>query len=487
VPQPRARQAGDKKAAAGIKNASRRRFGPWLGLAALPRIVPDMPSLRRFINHPSRVVALLFLLLIGIGTLLLRLPLSHAQGEATPWLTALFTATSAVCVTGLAVVDTGTHWSLFGQAVILLLFQLGGFGLMTAAALLGLLVNRSLRLRSRLVTQTETHSLALGDVASVARVVLVVTLVCEGLLALALTARLHTAYELALGAALWSGVFHAVSAFNNAGFSLHGDSLVRYAGDAWVLGPVMLGIVVGGIGFPVLQDMRSRRRDPRHWSLHTKLTLAGSGILLVLGALGVLVFEWANPKTLGPMALADKLLSAVFASVSARTAGFNSIDIGALSAESLALHYLLMFIGGGSGGTAGGVKVTTVALLVLLVVAEVRGRPDSEAFGRRVGAPAQRQAVTLLVLGSGMVVLGTLVLLGVSDHPIDRVIFEVISAFGTVGLSTGITADLPPSGQLMLVLLMFVGRVGTITLATSLALGERRMAWRYPEEHPIVG
>ena len=321
----------------------------------------------------------------------------------------------------------------------------------------------------------------------VARVVLVVTVMCETALAVLLTSRLHSGHGEPLGKAAWSGLFHAVSAFNNAGFSLHADSLMRYATDAWVLVPVMLGIVVGGIGFPVLQDIRAKRKDPRRWSLHTKLTLVGSAVLLVGGATALLLFEWANPRTLGPMDVADKLLAAVFASVSARTAGFNAIDIGQLSHESWALHYLLMFIGGGSAGTAGGVKVSTAVILLLLVVAEVRGRPDSEAFGRRVCHAAQRQAITVLVLGSAMVVLGTLVVLRTTTLPTDQVIFEVISAFGTVGLSTGITAQLPPAAQLALVLLMYVGRVGTITLATSLALGERRMPYRYPEEHPIVG
>jgi trk system potassium uptake protein len=441
---------------------------------------------RRF-THPSRSVALLFLLLIAAGTVLLSLPLAQAQGQSAPWLTAFFTAVSAVCVTGLVIVDTGTYWSPFGQVVVMVLFQLGGFGLMTAAALLGLMVNRSLRLRTRLQTQAETHSIGLGDVAGIARMVLVVTLLCEGTIAAVLTLRLHAGHGLPWSDAAWSGLFHAISAFNNAGFSLHGDSMTRYAADAWVLLPVMGGIVVGGIGFPVLQDLRTRWRDPRHWSLHAKLTLGGSAALLALGMLVLLAFEWSNPRTLGPMAVDDKLLSALFASTSARTAGFNSIDIGALSHESWALHYLLMFIGGGSAGTAGGVKVSTAAILLLLVVAEVRGRADSEAFGRRVSAAAQRQAITVLVLGSVAVVLGSIVILRVTDLPTDRVIFEVISAFGTVGLSTGITAELPPVGQLVLTLLMYVGRVGTITLATSLALGERRLAWRYPEEHPIVG
>ena len=437
--------------------------------------------------HPGRAVALVFLFAILCGTALLSLPIAHASGETGPLLAAFFTAVSAVCVTGLVVVDTGTYWSTFGQVVIMVLFQVGGFGMMTLATLLGLLVNRSFRLRTKLVAQAESHALGLGDISSVAKLVLVVTLVMELVVMLLLTLRLHLSYGLGWGEAAWSGLFHAVSAFNNAGFSIHGDGLVRYATDGFILLPVMSAIIIGGIGFPVLNDLRRRWSDPRHWSLHTKLTLSGTAVLLLGGFMTVLLFEWSNPGTLGPMAWVDKLLSAAFVSVSARTAGFNAIDIGALTHESWALHYFLMFIGGGSAGTAGGVKVGTVAILALLVIAEIRGRADSEAFGRRVGSSAQRQAITVLVLGSAMVVLGTLVILRDTDIPTDQVIFEVISAFGTVGLSTGITADLPETSQLMLTLLMYVGRVGTITLAASLALGEHRMPYRYPEEHPIVG
>lgn len=437
--------------------------------------------------NPARTVALAFLLAILMGTLLLMLPVASATGQATPWLTAFFTAVSAVCVTGLVVVDTGSHWSFFGEATIMVLFQLGGFGMMTAATLLGLMVNRSLRLRTRLVTQVETHSVGLGDVSSVAKVVLVVTVVAQLILAALLTTRLVWAYGIAWPEALWSGLFHAVSAFNNAGFALYADGLMGFASDAWLLVPIMCAIVLGGIGFPVLQDMRQRWRDPHHWSLHTKLTLVGTGLLLGLGFFGVLLFEWSNPGTLGPMSVGDKVLNSAFASVSARTAGFNAVDIGAMHHETWGLHYFLMFIGGGSAGTAGGVKVGTFLILLMLVLAEIKGRNDSEAFGRRISSAAQRQAITVLVLGSSMVVLGTLVILRTTPLPTDEVIFEVISAFGTVGLSTGITGELPPAGQLMLTVLMFVGRVGTITLAATLALGHLRVAYRYPEEHLIVG
>src|SRR5690606_17445325 len=260
-----------------------------------------------------------------------------------------------------------------GQSVIMALFQIGGFGMMTAATLLGLLVNRTLRLRTKLITQVETRTLGLGDVASVAKFVLVVTLGAEFVVTMIISARLHLGHDLPWGAALWSGLFHAVSAFNNAGFSIHPDGLTRYAGDALVLLPVMAAIVVGGIGFPVLQDLRARMWNPRHWSLHTKLTLIGTGVLLALGFVALLLFEWSNPLTLGPMQTPEKLLAAAFLSVSARTAGFNATDIGALSHESWALHYFLMFIGAGSAGTAGGVKVGTAAILVLMVIAEIRG------------------------------------------------------------------------------------------------------------------
>jgi trk system potassium uptake protein TrkH len=441
----------------------------------------------KVIIHPARAVTLAFLVAVMVGTALLMLPAARAAGTSAPLMVAFFTSVSAVCVTGMVTVDTGTYWSMFGQWTIMILFQLGGFGMMTAATLLGLMVNRSPRLRTRLMTQTETRSLGIGDVSAIGRVVLVVTIATQAVVAAVLMLRLHYGHGLDWREAAWSGLFHAVSAFNNAGFSIHADGLVRYAGDALILIPIMLGFILGGIGFPVLHDLRQRLRDPRHWSLHTKLTLAGTLVLLLGGFAAILLFEWDNARTLGPLGLADKLLNSLFMSAATRTSGFNTVDIAALTRETWALHYFLMFIGGGSAGTAGGVKVATVVVLFLLVLAEVKGHSDTEAFGRRVGASAQRQAITVLVLGSVLVVLGTLVLLRLTDFPTDQIIFEVIAAFSTAGLSTGITAQLPPSGQMVLLVLMFFGRVGTITLATSLVLGERRMPYRYPEEHPIVG
>lgn len=402
-------------------------------------------------------------------------------------MTALFTATSAVCVTGLVVVDTGTYWSDFGQAVILALFQLGGFGMMTSATLLGLLVNRQMRLRSKLLLQAETHTLGLGDVKSVAKLVFFVTVAVELLATAVLTVRFAVSYDMPWREALWHGLFHAVSAFNNAGFSTWGDSVVRFVGDGWVLGSLMLAIIIGGLGFPVLHELLVKRERRHTMSIHAALTLWGTAALLVGGTLVLLIAESGNEKTLSALDWPTRVLAAAFTSVSARTAGFNAVDIASLSIESLNLHYLLMFIGGGSAGTAGGVKVTTFFVLLLIVWNEIRGHQDVEFNGRRISTAVQRQVLTILVLSAGAIVLGTLALVPMTPLPYEKVLFEVISAFATVGLSTGITAELPPAGQVVLILLMFTGRVGVVTLAAAMAVSSIRRGYRYPEEKPIVG
>lgn len=440
------------------------------------------------IESPSSVLVLSFLMAIAVGTGLLMLPFARMDNETAPFLTALFTATSAVCVTGLAVVDTGTYWSGAGQAIIMGLFQLGGFGMMTSATLMTLLIGSQLKLRSRLLLQAETHSLSLGDVRSVAKLVLGVTVVMELSVALVLTLRFALDYQMPWGEAAWQGLFHAVSAFNNAGFSTWSDSVMRFVGDAWILGPLMLAIVVGGLGFPVLHELIVERGKNRpKWSIHAVLTVWGSLALIAVGAVIILLAEMNNPRTLAPLGWYEKLLASVFTSVSARTAGFNAIDFSALSGETMALHYVLMFIGGGSAGTAGGVKVTTFFVLLLVVWNEIRGHPDVDFRGRRVSTAVQRQSVTILVLSMAMIALGLLIILSFTALPLDKVLFEVISAFATVGLSTGITAELPPAGQSVIIALMFIGRVGVVTLAMALATNQIKRSYRYPEEKLIVG
>lgn len=441
----------------------------------------------RSLKHPARLVPIAFLLVITLGTGLLMLPMARAGAGAAPFLTALFTATSAVCVTGLVLQDTATYWSAFGHAVILLLIQVGGFGIMSGATLLSMLVTQRLRLSARLVAQAETRGLALGDVIAVLRLILVVGLVVQLAIAAVLTLRLRHAHGEAWEDALWGGVFHAVSAFNNAGFTIYPDGLARFVLDPFVLFAIMLGVVLGGVGMPVMHDIRRAARQPARWSLHTKLTLLGTALLLPAGMLATLLYEWSNPATLGAFEPGARFMHAAFHSVMTRSGGFNTVDVGQLRDETLAVSYGLMLIGGGSAGTAGGIKVGTFVIVLLIILAEVRGEPDSVAFGRRVSTEVQRQSVAVVLLAVGMVGTGTLMLLSITGLPLRDALFETVSAFATVGLSTGVTQQLPPSGQALIIVLMFVGRVGTITVATALALRKRRNPYRYPEERPIVG
>ena len=442
---------------------------------------------RRLADDPVRLIPILFAAAIALGTVLLLLPVARAGDAGAPLMTAFFTATSAVAVTGLIVVDTPTYWSGFGQGVILLLFQVGGFGIMTAATLLGLVAGRTFRLRDRLATQVERNRLDIGDARSVLKLVLIVTLIVEGAVAAILTARLFFGYDHAFGPALWHGVFHAVSAFNNAGFSSYSDSVMGFQGDPVFLGPIMIAVVITALGFPVMQELRARPTQVRRWTLHTKITVAGTLALLAFGFVAILAAEWSNPDTLGPMGIGAKALNALFHSVMPRTAGFNSLDVGAFRDETLLANYFLMFVGGGSAGTAGGIKITTFVLLLAIVASEVRGQRDVTLFGRRLGRSVERQALTVTVLAALLIGAASAFLMATTPLAPKDIVFEAISAFSTVGLSTGITADLPASGQLVLIALMYVGRVGTITVATALALGATRVAYRYPKENPIVG
>lgn len=438
-------------------------------------------------GNPAKLVPLAFMVLIGAGTVLLMLPVATESGSPTGVVTALFTATSAVCVTGLVVVDTATYWSPFGETVILVLIQLGGFGVMTMASLLAVIVARRLRLRGQLAARAETRSLGLGDITRLVRLIALVTVTVEALLAVVLTLRFALGHDHPFGRALWHGVFHSVSSFNNAGFGLWPDNLVRFAADPVILVPIGIAVIVGGLGFPAVFDLRRNGRNVRGWSVHTKITVLMTVLLLVVGWLGILALEWANPGTLGPIGFWDKLSNSWFGSAVARTAGFNSVDVARMNHETWLITDVLMFIGGGSAGTAGGIKVTTFALLAFVIWAEIRGERDVHAFGRRIAPSVYREALTIALLGVAAVMLGTVALLFVSDHGLDAALFEVVSAFGTVGLTTGITPSLPVVAQLVLALLMFVGRVGPVAVASALALRGRGRLYRYPVERPIVG
>ena len=439
--------------------------------------------------HPARLLPVAFLTAIAVSTALLALPVARAsEAPPTGLVTALFTATSAICVTGLIVVEPG-HWSDFGQAVIIGSVHVGGYGITTAATLLALLVARRLGVRTRMLATSEGRSLDLADIKGVLLRVAVIQVAFEAAVALPLILRWWLGYGLGFRDALWRGLFHGISAFNNAGFSLHPESMEHYVGDPAITLPLAFGVIAGSLGFPVLIEVwRRLRGHARRWSVHAELTLLGSAALLVVGAAALLWFEWTNPRTLGPLSVTEKLLAAFFNGAMPRSGGFQSVDFAAMTTESISVMNALMFIGGGSASTAGGIKVTTFFLLAYVIWSEIRGEPDVVVGRRRIASSAQREALSVALLGVALVAVGVLLVVALTDElRFEHIMFDVISAFSTVGLSTGVTAASPEPAKLVLTGLMFVGRIGPTVLATALALNTRHRHYRYPEERPVVG
>ena len=287
--------------------------------------------------------------------------------------------------------------------------------------------------------------------------------------------------------AAWLGVFHAVSSYNNAGFALFSDNLMGFVDDPFILLPLATATIIGGLGFPVIIQILKHAPHPRRFSMHTWLVLTGTGALLLVGTVAIAVLEWGNPGTLGPLSPANRILDAFFHSVQTRTAGFNALDIGQFEPETLLVMDVLMFIGGGPAGTAGGIKITTFGVLLAIILAEVRGDPTVTLFGKRLSRAVHREAITVALLAVALVFGSTIAIMLLTHIDLDRVLFEVISAFGTVGLSTGITASVGTPSQLILIMLMFIGRVGPITVATAIALRPRTLAFELPKERPVIG
>jgi Trk-type K+ transport system membrane component len=467
----------------------------------------SLPTSRR----PEQYRAMIVLsgstvLLIG-AVALLSLPGAWANEGSASLMTAAFTATSAVTVTGLTVVDP-TSWTNLGQLVILALIQLGGIGTMTLASLLIRSLGVALHQRTRQGALSE-YGLQLRRPGAHLWAVVVVSVIAETIIAAALTIGFANSADVGLGTAVWWGLFHAVSAWNNAGFGLFGDSVLGFAASPSVLVPIMVAVTVGGLGITVLDDLGTRfiatvrrrvsRIPPSQWrraptrprpiTLHTKLTLATAAVLLVAGALLLTLFEWGNPSTLGQHGIVDRATNGVMLSSMARTAGFAAVDTAQLTDSSVLLHGFLMFVGGGSGSTAGGIKVTTLAVLILMVVAEVRGRETSTAYQREISAKIQRQAMTVTALGVVVVAIGVFTLLAVAPpgaQPLD-VLFEAISAFGTVGLSRGLTTHFDTVGQVTLMVMMFVGRVGPLVVGTAFLHASTTSPVHYPQGRITVG
>lgn len=483
--------------------------------------------------HPTRLVAMSFAILCSVGTLLLMLPGTATGGGGASLSVALFTSVSAGCVTGLAVVDTATYWTPLGQVVILLLIQVGGFGIQALGTLVGLILNRRLGMASRLAAQAETGALTPGDVRRILKGLALITIVVETTVMLMLWLRLLLGYDMSVGRAAWFALFHSVSAFNNAGFALLSDSLMTYGHDPFILLPIALAIVLGSLGFLVILELsiratggrsllrrprairmstedvirrgrelarRSRYRlgashperfgfaNPIPLSLHTRLMLTGTLIVMAIGTIGFALFEWTNPQTLGSMPWLERIMQSFFSGgVTPRTAGFNSVDYALVRSETRFLTDGLMFTGGGSGSTAGGVKVTTLMILAVAVMAEVRGHKDVNAMDRRIPDSVVRVAIAVVMVSFAAVMVSTMALIWLTRLPLDLAMFEVISALATVGLSANVTPTLTEPAQVLLIVLMLLGRIGPLTLASALTLRQVHRDYRLPEGRPMIG
>ncbi len=458
-----------------------------------------MSKANRFL-HPSRLIVIAFFGVILLGTTVLSMPFVTTSGKPTGFTDALFTATSAVTVTGLGTMDTETHWNIYGHWAIALLIQIGGFGIVGFATLLGYLIDGRISLKNRLSASTESSVSGKSDVKNLITSILKMTLFFQALLFLFLTFRFLTEYDYDFSKALGHGAFHAISAFNNAGFALYSDSLMGFARDGWIIIPIFLGAFFGSLGFPVLSEIWERMKHktnirigrevgfmPKQWSLNSRIILWASLVLIAGGAFYVAILEWSNPATLGKLDPGSKIMDSVFAAIMPRTAGFNAMDITALNPSTWLGMDVLMFIGGGSASTSGGIKIGTAVVLAFIVWTEIRGETAVNIGNRRLPRSIQRQALTIVGLTATASALAILYFRLTTSVSLDIIMFDVLSAVNTVGLSAGLVPELDDTGKVVMSTLMFIGRVGPIALATALALRKSKKHFEYPKESPLIG
>ncbi len=448
-----------------------------------------MDFIEKWKLRPAQVFALGFAVIILIGAILLNMPIVTVAGKSVGFINAIFTATSAVCVTGLVVVDTGTYWNMAGQLIILTLIQIGGLGFMTMASLIFLIIGRRISLQGRLMMQESLNTFNIAGVVRLTKYVVMLTFTIEAIGALLLSIRFIPMYG--LGRGIYLSVFHAISAFCNAGFDIMGNftSLTGFVSDPLVNFTIIFLIITGGIGFAIILDLLNFRTYKR-WQLNTKIVLATTAILLAIGFVLTLLIEWTNPATLGNLPLGGKLLGALFNSVTPRTAGFNTLQTDLLRPSMLVIVMALMFIGGSPASTAGGIKTTTVALVFLHIYCITKGKKDTEVFNRRISRDALDRALAVLGIGISIIVI-ILILLNITEQGTDfiEIAFEAFSAFGTVGLSIGLTAKLSTLGKIIIAFAMFFGRLGGLTIVFALAQRQHDYSrqLRYPEGKVTVG
>ena len=437
---------------------------------------------------PTQVLALGFATIILIGTLLLMLPVATKSGERTDFLTALFTATSATCVTGLVVVDTKTYWSVFGQIVIMLLIQVGGLGIMTISTLFALILGRKITFKERLVMQEAFNTNSLGGIVKFAKYILMVSFLFESIGAIILTLRFLP--QMGLKKAMYYGFFHSISAFNNAGFDLMGNfkSLTGYVSD-WVVNLVVMGLIIfGGLGFYVLLDIYEHRHFNK-FTLHSKIVITITLFLITIGTLLIFLFEYNNPKTLKPLDFPTKILAALFQAVTPRTAGFNTLSLSDMTIASKFLTIILMFIGASPAGTGGGIKTTTFAVILYTVLSVIKGEEETVLYKRTISRNIVYKAVAISFISVFIIFSVTMVLSITETSNFLTILYETISAFGTVGLSLGLTLELTTVGRIVIIFTMYTGRIGPLTLALALAQRQKKPKpiMKYVEEKIMVG
>ncbi|WP_245867692.1 TrkH family potassium uptake protein [Sporomusa silvacetica] len=438
---------------------------------------------------PYQILVLGFAGLILGGALLLMLPIAAVAGTGLPFIDALFTATSAVCVTGLVVVDTGTYFSLFGQLVIISLIQAGGLGIMAMSTLMAILIGKKINLRQRLVMQEALNQFTIAGVVRLTQYIIKVTLLIEFIGGTILAIRWYQDFGLK---GIYFGYWHAISSFCNAGFDLLGSvtgkfsSATGYVDDIAINVVISLLIILGGIGFTVIADVWTNRRFDR-LSLHSKVVLITSVVLIVFGSIVIFLLEYNNLNTLGSLSWQGKILASYFQSVTTRTAGWNTVDLSKLTDATLFFMVILMFIGASPTSTGGGIKTSTTGVLAAAIWALIRGRQDAELFERRIPQSIIYKAFSVMLLSAVVVIFVTMMLSITENQPFINLLFETTSAFGTVGLTTGITPTLTMPGKIWLIITMFAGRVGPVTLALALALKNRKGNLQYPEGKLLIG
>ena len=434
-----------------------------------------------------QILALGFFIVIFVGGVLLSLPISSASGESTNFLDALFTSTSAVCVTGLITLDTGTHWNEFGQIVIMFLIEIGGLGFMSFATFIAVLLGRKITLRDRLIMQEAMNTFNIQGLVKMVRYVLGFTFAVQFFGALLLSTQFVPKFGLAKG--IYYSIFHSISAFCNAGFDLFGgcSSLVSYSGNVVVLLTISALIIIGGLGFTVWLEVYNYR-GLKKLSVHSKIVILITVVLIIGGTIFMYLFEMHNPKTIGNMSFDDKVLNSFFASVSPRTAGFNSVSTDGMTNSGKLLTIILMFIGGSPGSTAGGLKTATFGIIILTVISVIRGREDTQVFGRRFSKSLVYKSFALLIIGMTLVI-GVTLLLSITDpnESFINILYEATSAFGTVGLTTGVTQRLSTAGKIIIMITMYCGRVGPMTVALAFIRNKKKQTHKYPEGKILIG